>query len=239
MDVQIFPHQFELALAAAKHFVSRTEEAVVQRGASTVALSGGSTPRTLYKVLANPGYSFVREVYWPMIHFFWSDERHVSPDHSASNYGLAYENLLSRVPVSKEKVHRVMSENPDAGAAAQAYEQTLIDVTKANLPRLDLVLLGLGNDGHTASLFPGSEALQETKRLVAAPWVEQVKAYRITMTLPLINNAASVMFLVSGAEKAEIVREVLKGPKRYPAQEVGPTNGELVWLLDREAASKI
>ena len=152
---------------------------------------------------------------------------------------MAYDAMLSHVPVSEGNVHRVVSESPDAGAAAKAYEETLVEVTKASLPQLDLILLGLGTDGHTASIFPGSEVLQETKRLVAAPWVEQLKTYRITMTLPLINNAASVLFLVSGSEKAEIVQEVVQGPKRYPAQEVRPTNGELIWMLDREAASKL
>ena len=114
----------------------------------------------------------------------------------------------------------------------------MIDVTQSQLPRLDLILLGLGTDGHTASIFPGSEVLHETSRLVAAPWVEKLKTYRITMTLPLLNNAATVLFLVTGAEKAEIVREALEGPKQYPAQYVNPTNGQLVWLLDRDAAGK-
>ena len=143
---------------------------------------------------------------------------------------MANEAMLAHVPVTRDNVHRVMSENPNAAEAAEQYEETCECRT-----RFDLILLGLGTDGHTASIFPGSEVLHETKRLVAAPWVEKLKAYRITMTLPLINNAASVVFLVSGAEKAEIVREVLEGPKRYPAQEVRPTNGELIWMLDREA----
>jgi 6-phosphogluconolactonase len=129
-------------------------------------------------------------------------------------------------------VHRVRSENPSAQEAADEYEKIIV-------PRLDLILLGLGTDGHTASIFPGSEVLHETKRLIAAPWVEKLNAYRITMTLPLLNNGASVLFLVSGAEKAEIVKEVLEGPQKYPAQFVQPTNGELIWMLDRDAAGNL
>ena len=232
MNVETFETRWDLARAAAQLLVARSDEAVVRTGSFTIALSGGSTPKTLFQTLAYASNSFRREIYWPMIHFFWSDERHVPPDHPASNYRMAYDNLLSRVPVSKEKIHRVMSENPNAQEAAEQYETVLP-------PRFDLILLGLGTDGHTASIFPGSEVIHETKRLVAAPWVEKLNAYRITMTLPVINNAASVVFLVSGAEKAEIVREVIKGPKRYPAQEVKPAEGELIWLLDQAAASKL
>ena len=228
-----------LARAAARHFVARSLEAVAIKGSFTVALSGGSTPRSLYEVLADAHEPFRALVPWSNIYFFWSDERHVLPDHPDSNYRMAYEAMLSHAPVSEYNVHRIPSENPDAVAAAQAYEETLIRVTKASLPQLDLILLGLGTDGHTASIFPDSEVLQESKRLVAAPWVEQLKTYRITMTLPLINNAASVLFLVSGTDKAEIVKEVVQGTKRYPAQEVRPGNGELIWLLDREAAGKL
>ena len=190
-------------------------------------------------MLADPEEPFRELVPWPDIHFFWSDERHVPPDHPDSNYRMAYQSMLSHVPVSEDNIHRVHSENADAAAAARAYEETLKELTKAIVPQLDLILLGLGNDGHTASIFPGSEVLHEVKHVVAAPWVDQLKTYRITMTLPLINNGASVLFLVSGAEKAEIVKEVLQGPKRYPAQEVKPAGGELIWMLDREAASKL
>ena len=221
MDVQIFSNAEELARAAAEYFVARRPE--------TVALSGGSTPKAMFQVLAD---EFREQVPWSTIHFFWSDERHVPPDHPDSNYRMANEALLSHVPVAPENVHRVHSENPDAAAAASEYEQTLVGVTGQTLPRLDLIFLGLGTDGHTASLFPGSEVLHETKRLVAAPWVEKLKTYRITMTLPLINNAASVVFLVSGAEKAGIVKEVLEGGDKYPAQLVKPTHGELIWMVN-------
>ena len=221
--IRIFENPSELARGAADYFVAS--------GPKTVALSGGSTPKTLYELLANPNEPFRDQVPWSKIHFFWSDERHVPPDHPDSNYRMAYEAMLSRVPVPEGNVHRIRSENPNASEVADEYEATLKQVTGQSLPRLDLILLGLGTDGHTASIFPGSEVLHETKRLVAAPWVEKLNTHRITMTLPLLNNGASVVFLVSGAEKAEIVNEVLHGPKKYPAQYVQPANGELLWML--------
>ena len=224
--VEIFKNSEELARAAAEYFVAQNPE--------TVALSGGSTPKLMFQILAE---QFRDQVSWPEIQFFWSDERHVPPDHSESNYRMANEALLSHVPVVAENVHRVHSENPDAAAAASEYEQTICDVTKQSLPRLDLIFLGLGTDGHTASIFPGSEVLEETTRLVAAPYVEKFKSYRITMTLPLLNNGAAVVFLVSGAEKAQIVKDVFKNGHRYPAQAVKPTQGELIWMLDEEAAA--
>ena len=223
--IRIFENSRELARGAAEHFV-----AVAQKDFFTVALSGGSTPKILYQLLADPQEPFRAQVPWSRTHFYWSDERHVPPDHPDSNYRMAHEAMLSRVPVPESNVHRVYGENPSAQEAADEYEQTVV-------PRLDLILLGLGTDGHTASIFPGSEVLQETKRLVAAPWVDKLNAYRITMTLPLMNNGASVLFLVSGKEKAEIVKEVLEGPIKYPAQFVQPTNGELIWMLDQEAAA--
>ena len=230
--VQIFPNSKDLARGAAEHFVARSREAVAQRGSFTVALSGGSTPKALFELLADPNEPFRDQIAWPNIHFFWSDERHVPPDHPDSNYRMANEALLSHVPVTQNNVHRVPSENPNAALAASEYEQTLIRTTQQTLPQLDLILLGLGSDGHTASIFPGSEVLHETKRLVAAPWVEKFQSYRITMTLPLLNNGASVVFLVSGSEKAGIVKEVFATTDKYPAQAVKPSHGELLWMLD-------
>lgn len=223
MIKKIFADSEELARGAAEFFVTRRPE--------TVALSGGSTPKRMFQILAE---QFRDQVTWSNIHFFWSDERHVPPDHPESNYRMAYEALLSHV---HSNVHRIPSENPDAAAVAAEYEQTIIQVTNEALPRLDLIFLGLGTDGHTASIFPGSEVLHETRRLVAAPYVEKLESYRITMTLPLLNNAATVVFLVSGAEKAEIIKEVLEGENKYPAQAVKPTQGELIWMLDKEAAN--
>ena len=223
MNKTIFADPTELARGAAELFVAEQPE--------TVALSGGSTPKLMFQMLAD---QFRDDVPWDKIHFFWSDERHVPPDDPESNYRMANETLLSHV---NGIVHRIPSENPDAAAAANEYEQTLVEVTKQTLPRLDLIFLGLGTDGHTASIFPGSEVLHETKRLVAAPYVEKFNSYRITMTLPLLNNGATVVFLVSGAEKAEIVKAVLEGENKYPAQAVKPTEGELIWMLDKEAAA--
>ena len=222
--IEIFANAQELARGAAEYLVARSGEAVAQKGLFTVALSGGSTPKILYEFLVGA------KVPWSQTHFFWSDERHVPPDHPDSNYRMAYEALLSRVPVPESNVHRIHGENPDAAEAANEYEQTLLP--------LDLILLGLGTDGHTASIFPGSDVLHETKRLVAATWVEKLNTYRITMTLPLLNAGASVLFLVSGAEKAQIVKEVIEGPKQYPAQLVQPTHGQLLWMLDKDAAAK-
>ena len=226
MNKMIFADPEELARGAAEYFVAQMPE--------TVALSGGSTPKLMLQMLAD---QFRDEVEWSRIQFFWSDERHVPPDHPESNYRMADEALLSHVPVAPENVHRVHGENPNAAAAAADYEQRIIAVTKQPLPRLDLIFLGLGTDGHTASIFPGSEVLHETKRLVAAPYVEKFNSYRITMTLPLLNNGAAVVFLVSGAEKAEIVKAVLEGENEYPAQAVKPVQGELIWMLDKEAAA--
>jgi 6-phosphogluconolactonase len=237
--VRVFTDSKELAQAAAEFFVARSIEAVAERGSFTVALSGGSTPKLLYKLLADPHEPFREQVPWTKTRFFWSDERHVSPDHPDSNYRMANEAMLSHVPVLDENVHRILSENPSAAEAATEYEQTLIDVTETSLPQLDLILLGLGTDGHTASIFPGSDVLQETGRLVAAPWVEKLKTYRITMTLPVLNNGTSVLFLVSGGDKADIVSGVLQGPKLYPVQAVRPGNGQLLWMLDKDAAGKL
>ncbi len=229
----------ELARAAAELFVLRSNEAVAQRGLFTVALSGGSTPKRLYELLADPVESFRNRIPWSSIHFFWSDERHVPPNHPDSNYRMANEAMLAHVPVGKDHVHRVPSENPNGAEDAAEYEQTLINTTGQALPELDLILLGTGADGHTASIFPGSDVLHETKRLVAATWVEKLQTHRITMTLPLLNNGASVVFLVSGLEKAKIVKEVLEGPEKYPAQAIKPMHGELLWMLDEEAAREI
>jgi 6-phosphogluconolactonase len=228
MTKTIFADPGELALGAAEYFVAQMPE--------TVAFSGGSTPKLMFQILAD---RFRDEVAWSRIQFFWSDERHVPPDHPESNYRMADQALLSHVPVAPGNVHRVHAENPDAAAVAREYERTIVEVTKQSVPRFDLIFLGLGTDGHTASIFPGSEVLQERDRLVAAPYVEKFKSHRITMTLPLLNNASAVVFLVSGAEKAEIVKSVLEGENKYPAQAVRPVQGELIWMLDKDAASKL
>ena len=213
----------ELTRAAASEFTEEARRAVRERGLFSFALSGGSTPRSLYSLLANDP-SFRTEVPWDKIHFFWGDERHVPPDHPESNYRMANEAMLSKVPVPSENIHRIRAENPNAQEAAEEYEETVrtfFGVKAGAFPRFDLVLLGMGPDGHTASLFPGTEALHERRRLVVAPWVEKIHAHRITMTLPVFNQAAVILFLVSGKEKAETLRQALEGKEGkdpFPSQ---------------------
>jgi 6-phosphogluconolactonase len=209
------------------------------RGRFRVALSGGSTPRGLYALLATGAVS----VPWERVCFFWSDERHVPPDDPENNYRMANEAMLSKVPVLAENVFRIPSEEKDAQIAAKKYEATLVncfDLDAGELPQFDLVLLGLGPDGHTASLFPNSPALQENRRLVVANWVEKFHTHRITLTLPVLNNASAIVFLVSGEEKSRILHQVLEGDaSQFPSQLVRPKDGNLIWLLDKPAASEL
>jgi 6-phosphogluconolactonase len=245
-EIRILTDTEEIIQAAAVEFVHQTIETVQAKGLFTVALSGGSTPKGLYSLLASDGKpGFRLQVPWNKIHFFWGDERHVPPDHPDSNYRMAYEAMLSKVTVPPENVHRIKSENPDAGKAAEDYERELHEFFRleaGHLPRFDMVLLGMGADGHTASLFPGTKVIHEKKRLVIAPWVEKLNTYRITLTPPVLNNAARVIFLISGEEKAETLRTVLQGsyqPERFPAQIIRPANGKLLWLIDQSAARLI
>lgn len=242
-EIRILADANLLARTAAEEFAGRAEEAVRVGGSFTVALSGGTTPRALFGLLAGEEDASLRgRLPWGRVQVFWGDERHVPPDHPDSNYRMTVETLLSRVPVPPENIHRIQSEDPDAGKVAEAYEQTLrrsFRLPEGQLPRFDLILLGMGPDGHTASLFPGTPALHERKRLVVAQWVEKLRTHRITLTPPVLNNAALIMFLVSGADKAETLRAVLLGeyqPERLPAQLVQPTNGRLLWLVDQAAA---
>ena len=232
-----------LAREAASELTRRAQSGVAATGRFTVVLSGGSTPRRLYALLADPAQPFRGEVPWSATHVFWGDERHVPPDDPQSNYRTANEALLSRVPVPPENVHRIEGERADAGEAAAAYARELqrfFGLAPGEFPRFDLVLLGMGPDGHTASLFPGSDALAVTDRLTAGPWVEKFQSYRITLTFPVFDNAAQVLFLVSGPDKAETLRAVLDPktpPETFPCQRIRPSHGELVWLVDRPAAS--
>jgi 6-phosphogluconolactonase len=232
-----------LARAGADEFEGRAAEAVAAGGAFRVVLSGGSTPRGLLSLLASDPYR--ARLPWGAIHFFWGDERPVPPDHPDSNYGMARETLLSRVPVPPNNVHRIPGEEEDLGVAAAAYERTLKGVfrlTGEERPRFDLVYLGLGSDGHTASLFPGTKALHEERRLVVANWVGKLYSHRITLTAPVLNAAALVVFLVAGADKAVPLKAVLEGPRepdQLPAQLIQPEGGRLVWLVDRPAAARL
>jgi len=242
-EIRILADVGEVCRASAEEFVRQADGFVRTNGRFTVALSGGSTPRGLYRLLAGEGEpALPGRIPWRQIHFFWGDERHVPPDHPDSNYRMAREALLSRVPVPPENIHRIPAENRDAAFAAEQYAQTLHDafrLTAGQFPRFDLILLGMGPDGHTASLFPGTDALRERERPVVAQWVETFQASRITLTLPVLNNAACVIFLVAGQEKAETLRAVLQGggqPDRFPAQLIRPSQGRLLWMLDRAAA---
>jgi 6-phosphogluconolactonase len=232
----------ELFAAAAEEVVQAAHDAVAQRGRFTIALSGGSTPKNLLNLLATNARTALP---WDRMFFFWGDERHVPPTDPDSNYRMADECLLSKVPVPAGNVFRVAAENPDAAAAAQAYEITLqkfFALAPGQFPVFDLILLGMGPDGHTASLFPDSAGLKEKSRLVIANWVEKFKTSRITLTLPVLNAARCVTFLVSGTDKAPALHAVLEGDapgEQYPSKLIRPTDGKLIWLIDRAAASEL
>ena len=229
----------ELNRKAATEFIRTSKEAVVQAGRFTVVLSGGSTPKGLYALLATP--EFRDQIPWSQVYFFWGDERCVPPDDSASNYRMVYETLLSNVSVPKENVHRMKGEKKPQDAAHE-YDEILrrfFQLSGDELPRFDLIFLGLGEDGHTASLFPGSEVRAETKLLAAPVYVEKLKMYRLTLTLPVLNHGASIFFLVAGEAKAPALRDVLREERTrepLPAQLVKPTNGRVVWWVDQAAA---
>jgi 6-phosphogluconolactonase len=242
-EIRILADAGALTRMAAEELAARAEEAVRDGGVFSLALSGGSTPKALFRLLAGEGdESFRRRVPWGRVQVFWGDERHVPPDHPDSNYRMTYETLLSRVPIPPENIHRIQGEDPDAERAAESYEETLgrfFRLAEGQLPCFDLIPLGMGPDGHTASLFPGTPALHERKRLVVAQWIEKLRTHRITLSPPVLNNSALVIFLVSGAEKAETLRAALLGeyqPERFPAQLVRPTDGRLIWLVDQAAA---
>ena len=240
MEIRTLTTPQELFEAAAEEVVRAATEAVAQRGRFTIALSGGSTPKNLFNLLATNARNVLP---WDRMFFFWGDERHVPPTDPESNYRMAEETMLSKIPVAAGNVFRIPTENPDAAAAAEAYEQTLrkfFQLGPGEVPTFDLILLGMGPDGHTASLFPGTAGLQEKSRLVIANWVDKLKASRLTLTLPVLNAARCVVFLVSGTDKAPALHAVLEGDapaEQYPSKLVKPSNGKLIWLVDRAAAS--
>ncbi len=242
LEIRTLSTPQELFDAAAEEVIRAANEAVAARSRFTIALAGGNTPRSLYHLLASNGRTSLP---WEHMFFFFGDERHVPPDNPDSNYRMANEAMLSKIPLTAGNVFRVPAENPDAAAAAALYDQTLRQFfapAPGDFPSFDLILLGLGPDGHTASLFPGTAALQEKSRLVVANWVEKFKTYRITFTLPVLNAARCVAFLVSGTDKAPALKAVLEGDasgEQYPAKLVRPSNGKLIWLVDRAAASEL
>ena len=297
-EVRVVEDAVELTRAAA---VEVAAALALHRDAPfpSIALAGGSTPRALYRLLADPAAPFRARIDWQALHFFWGDERHVPPDHPDSNFRMAREAMLDHVQVPAAHVHRIAGEEPDAARAARLYQRELIEVfglrrdrgngkdaagddgaageaagggegaaggedaagsvtawggadargdAAREWPRFHLVLLGLGEEGHTASLFPGSPLLADDgprrgpRRLAAAAWVEKLHTWRITLTPPALDHAATVIFLVSGAAKAPALAAVLEGewrPELYPAQVVAPVDGRLLWLVDRAAAAQL
>lgn len=239
-QVKIFEDADALAHAAARRFVESAEDAVNASGRFSVALAGGNTPREVYELIA--GGEFAARVDWSSSHVFFGDERCVPPDSQESNYRMAYETLLGRVPLPPANVHRVEGAG-DPAENARAYEDELrAFFGAAEWPEFDLVLLGLGDDGHTASLFPHTPALDAGRAWVAANRVEKLGSFRITLTAPAINHARRVLFLVSGRSKAARLAEVVKGnfePERLPAQLIRPVAGELEWFVDEEAAREL
>lgn len=242
-EIMIVANPDELSLRAADEFVRLAGETVQANGFFTAVLSGGSTPRGLYTTLASDPYR--KRVPWSEVHLFWGDERCVPPDHPDSNYRMIRELLLDKIPIPKENIHRMPAEQEDHVHAATEYEQTIRSFfhTKAGgVPRFDLIVLGMGEDGHTASLFPWTSALGETQRLVSANYTEKLDAYRLTLTVPLINRSAEVLFLISGESKASVLRDVLEGeyqPQRFPSQLIRPVNGRLLFIVDRMAAGEL
>jgi len=231
----------ELARAAAEAVASAARTAVAARGRFALALSGGSTPRDLYRLLAADPLTAAMP--WPAVHLYWGDERCVPPDHVESNFRMVREALLDKVPIPAGNVHRIPAEDPDSERAAERYEAELrasFGLGPLELPRFDLVLLGLGLDGHTASLFPGTGAVAVSDRLCFALRVEKLATHRITLSLPVLNAARGVAFLAAGADKAEPLRALAAGARsadELPAGAVRPRDGELAFWLDREAAS--
>jgi 6-phosphogluconolactonase len=242
--IRVFPDSEAVSRAAAGEFVRAATEAVAARGRFTVALSGGSTPQRLYQILAEA--PFRDRVDWGKVEVFWGDERSVPPDHKDSNFRMAREALLDRVPLPAANVHRLEAERADRDAAARDYQAVLVRTfgvpADGEPPAFDLILLGMGPDGHSASLFPDTTALGEMKRWVVVNYVPKFATERVTLTYPILNRAREVLFLVAGADKAEPLHDVLEGPpdaRRLPSQAIRPTAGKLLWYVDRKAAARL
>ncbi|MEX2144650.1 MAG: 6-phosphogluconolactonase [Anaerolineales bacterium] len=238
MKLRVFANVALLAGAAADFLVQKARAAVHERGQFIIALSGGTSPAALYQRLAQPHYA--DQIDWEHVHVFWSDERAVPPEHTDSNFRTAWEILLQNVPIPPANVHRIKGELPPAEAAALANRDLAAVFAQAALPKFDLILLGLGDDGHTASLFPASQALNSDIPWVAANYIAKLAAWRLTFTLPLINAARQIVFLVSGESKAKTVKAVIEErSEALPASKVQPLLGDLHWFLDRAAAGEL
>jgi 6-phosphogluconolactonase len=237
MDLRIFPDGDALSQGVARAIVDRIHESLATADHYSLCLAGGQTPRTLYRVLATEDRD---RIPWARLHLFWGDERFVPEDDPRSNYRLVREALLDHVPIPPQNVHPVPTDLPDPEQAARVYEQTLRQWFHASWPRFDLILLGMGSDGHTASLFPGAPFLAEQIRWVAPARAPVEPRLRVTLTLPVLNHASRVFFLIAGAEKADVLRRVLtdpSGPALYPAAAVRPEEGGVVWWVDESAAA--
>ncbi len=241
MYIAIYPDIDTLSREAAQYIVRLASESIVMHGRFTIALSGGSTPRKLYSLLGSEPYR--SQIDWALVEIFWSDERCVPPDSEDSNYRMARETLLSNIPIAAKQVHRMPADQPDRDVASQAYTLELQGTFGTDgIPRFDLIQLGMGPEGHTASLFPHQPSLHEQQRLVMPVITPKPPPPRLTFTPPLLNAARHILFLVTGADKSDAVHAVLEGeynPDEYPAQIVRPKDGEVTWMLDTAAAEKL
>jgi len=243
-EVIICPDGNAVARRAAEEFLRVATEAVAQRGSFTVALAGGSTPKALYSLLVSDP-AFRGNLPWERLNFFFGDERHVPPDNDQNNFRMANESLFSKAPVPPTQIFRIRAEYPDAEKAALEYEQALrayFKVKDGEYPRFDLVLLGMGDEGHTLSLFPGTKALHASNRVVVRNWVGKLFTDRITLTAPAANQANRVIFMVTRVDKAPALKAVLEGPyepDQLPAQLIQPASGKLLWLVDQAAGSML
>lgn len=232
--IEILSDAKEVATRAAEIFVETANKAIKSNGQFSVALSGGSTPKALYELLAQEPY--FSQIEWQHVHVFWSDERCVSPEDEQSNYRMANETLLKHIPIPQTQIH-IMRGEVEPHIAAANYEHELIVHFKTDEPRFDLILLGMGDDGHTASLFPDTTVIDEKVKLVAAVYVEKFGAHRLTFTFRIINAAAKIVFLITGASKATMLKAVLKEPRKdFPASLINAPDGELLFVLDGAAA---
>ncbi|HKV26406.1 MAG TPA: 6-phosphogluconolactonase [Candidatus Acidoferrum sp.] len=243
-EVRVLPDAAAIARRAAEILVDAAAQAVSEKGSFELVLSGGSTPKALHSLLVSDP-TFRSRMPWDKTHIFFGDERHVPPTDARSNYRMAFETLISKSPLKPEQVTRVKAELPSAADAALDYESELrrhFRLAEAQFPRFDLILLGMGSEGHTASLFPGTKALHENRRIVVHNWVGKVLMDRITLTAPAINNSRRVLFLVSGADKCLALTAVLERafePDQLPAQLIRPANGSLLWLVDAAAGGQL
>jgi 6-phosphogluconolactonase len=241
MHIAIYPDLDTLSQQAAQYVVRTASESIAARGRFTLALSGGTTPRKLYTLLGSEPYS--SQIDWQQVYIFWGDERCVPPDNPDSNYYMAQEVLLSKIPIPALQVHRMPADQPGRDAASQSYTAEMQRAFGTQgIPVFDLIQLGMGPEGHTASLFPHQASLRETQRLVMPVSVAKPPPDRLTFTPPLLNAARNILFLVTGSDKAEALQAVLEGdyqPEEYPAQIVRPPDGEVVWMLDKAVAANI